>query len=256
MSASLSLIGFGAFLVGVSCAGAYLLVLGRRSPRLPELLLGSALLFWGPFGQGLIVLGRLLGPAPGSPESWAIQAGVVGQTLGAAALYIFTWRFFRPHARGVRIAMLVVLAALATSGAADAIHRGWFNIDGEGPAYWTACLLRVPAFFWLCGESLRFRRWLKRRGASGGDPDRGTARLLWWAVGAGLAGLAATVWLGSQAWTGVSPVHLPTVNGAVSLAALAAAAAATLAFRASPGAPFPAGDPGSADRPREVAAAP
>lgn len=239
LSAWLSLIGFGAFLVGSSCAGAHLLFLARRTRQLPELLLGGALLACGPLGHGLVVVGRLLDPSPGSLGTRLVEAGAAGLTLGAAALFVFTWRTFRSHQPAARFVLMVLLALVFTSGAGDVAHRSWVDIDGDGPVYWAASVLRASAFFWMSLECwLLFRR-LRRRAPLGVTAAGRARRILWWSFASACAGGATALWLAVQAWTGASPAQLPWANGCVSLLALGAAVATWIAFVPVPAQAWP-----------------
>lgn len=231
MIALLCLVGFGAFIVASTGVGARLLLLARRTGGTAELLLGVSLLLMGPFGQGLLVIGRELAPEPGSPLTWVLAAGLGSETLAAGVLYLFAWRIFRAHQASARWVFLFAVAVLATAGAVDVTSRAWVNVDGRGAAYWIAAIARTFALYWIAGESLAMHLRLRGRVRRGLAPAGAAVQSARWALGMAFGGAAGTLWLGVHWWTGRSPALLPSVNAMVSVLAFAGAIELWLAFR-------------------------
>lgn len=226
----LTLIGFGAFLITTLVVGIRLLWMAQRTRELPELLIGIAMLALGPLGYGVAVGASLL-PGLGHELLLAATAiGVVDMSLGAAALYVFIWRVFRPSEAWVQGLCFLSLVLLAVSTVGDVVARLLVRVDGIGFWFWLAFSLRLLPMWWSCFESLRYWRRMLRRTALGiGDPVVARSFLLW-GIGSAAAGAAFTTGFGCRLFLGVGANQHPTVALLLSLMALVAGVAIGLAF--------------------------
>jgi len=186
-------VGLGAFLLANLVVGSRLLWQARRSRELPELCIGLAFLLAGCLGYVLNFLSFHLAAALGC---WAIPLAALGQAnlnFGTAALWIFTWRVFRPAQSWARILVAAALAAtlisyvglgVATGFTARAYQAGWF---------WLGFCVRWLSFLWTSAESLLYHRRMKRRLALGLAEPLVTNRLLLWGLASAAIALSFAV---------------------------------------------------------------
>ena len=70
----LGLVGFGAFLAVSAVVGFRLLLLARRTRRLPELAIGLNFVFAGLVGYGLLIAAESLRVLPPPWDGWVTEA--------------------------------------------------------------------------------------------------------------------------------------------------------------------------------------
>ena len=161
------------FLVGW-VIGLRLLLLARRTRRVPELAIGLGIFLIGGVSYPLAVISSYLRDTAPALAVACIVASATSSHLGVTANCVFIWKVFRPAAGWARA--LVILAIVATGiGFAGNLHLGLTGgvhtmADKKG---WTLFLMAtaVLAFSWAAVESLLYHDKLRRRLAFGmADP--------------------------------------------------------------------------------------
>lgn len=185
----LGLAGIAVFFAVGLVVSLRLLLLARRSRRLPELLAGLGLLGIGPLGYCLIMAGALV--FGGTPFGRGLRhAGMALQALGFVATAAFTWRVFRPASGGARALALGTSAALlATLAVCLAVpNRPGAMLAHHHLDAW----LKILCLAWGALESLRYWHVTHRRVALGlADPLVSASFLAWGvALGSGALGFA------------------------------------------------------------------
>lgn len=226
----LSALGFGAFLLSSLVVGLRLLLLWRRTRRFPELMIGMAILGYGPLGYGVVQLARRLPPDAVIATQLLTLAGLLSLSAAAGALFYFTWRVYHPSEPWARIGCFLCLVLLALGTAGDLVARVLGDLSGVGPGFWLAYSLRSLALAWSAFEALRYFGLMRKRLALGlADPVVKGGFLLW-GIGATCAGLGFVASLVVRAATGLSVTQRPELVLPFSLLALVAAVSIWLAF--------------------------
>jgi hypothetical protein len=186
--------GVGAFVLVSLVIGVRLLLLWRRTRKLPELVIGLSFLCEGVLTNVFNVAEKFSGRLP---ERWLgpIHIGVVvSGCVGAVLLSIGAWRVFRPReawARFLVVACVVAMAAYSVDCA--------FPHDGVyGPRnlwwWWMAILFRAGAHGWMGLEAFLYHRLMRRRLRLGlADPVVADRMWLWSVAGTAIA----ILWLGA-----------------------------------------------------------
>jgi len=224
--------------------GTRLLRAGRGPNRRPELALAIYFLasaFLSTVCQGL-VYGGLIDPSIALPDRASrlvLGLGVLGMSVGAAAICVFTWLSFRPNARWARWAAAAG-SLLAIGGFAfEALHEGFAVSLDPGPGHWAAWAGRTAPVAWVTAESFRYWALLRRRLRIGlADPVVVNRFLLWgiWST-ATLVNLAAdliarvlyTTWAGTTSEL-VMEVLVPVVIGTMAVTMVLGVISATTLF--------------------------
>jgi len=194
------------FIVVGGAVGVRILRRSRADRSLPELAVGTALLAFAGITQPLAITRVVLVGQIPLAVSGLLQ---IGSTLGSAytvlALYVFTWRVFRPDARW---AVLVFAGGSAVGlWANTGLALIYFYDASLSPALagrWigVSALSYAVCFGWASLESLAYWVALRRRLRLGLADALVVNRFLLWGLGCGF-GLAIDVWLGSLAFAGV-----------------------------------------------------
>jgi hypothetical protein len=183
-------------LLGLSLViGVRLLRLSART-RGPELWLGLYFVLYGFVATSLSVATYLGWSSPQPVFTDAVTRALNGSffafsTAGMTCLMVFTWRTFRPGARGARAAALATGVLLASAAASLGVGEGFEVRVLNGPAYWVHFTARLAPWIWVAAESLAYRAKLRRRLALGlAEPVVANRFLLWGVWGATMAGMA------------------------------------------------------------------
>src|SRR5262245_38970028 len=208
------LVGIGQLVLALACGsvGIRLLLVNRRSRRLPELLLGLALVTISVCGP-LIAISGIGRVAVGQLRFAPFVLGIALFSLSTLGMSGFTWRTFRPQARwGVLLVVAVGAAQLtAAIGALLRLAAAPDEMASDLAARAWLVAMRVPPivnFSWTGIESFGQWRMARRRVALGiGDPVVANRFALWCGVGAfTTANNLVSTLLQSQ---GISPVGHP-----------------------------------------------
>ncbi len=226
-----SAFGVSAFVLVSLVVGLRLIALSRRAHRLPGLSIGLAFLLSGCVGFPLLFAALALPGSLGASLSWVQASGLVSVDLGALALWVFTWRTFRPAERWATALVAGAGATLGVSFAMQAFGSGFAVPVRSGPWFWIAFATRALSLLWTAFEALRYHGLMQRRRRLGlAEPLLANRFLLW-----GVSALAGVAMSGLSGLTiAIAPAAEPGVVAALRLAGsgcgLVAAAATWLAF--------------------------
>jgi len=163
---ALSILGVGLFMLTSAAVGARLLLLWRRTRRLPELLLTIALWCISVLGFALGVTARLCAAGAGAPGPIVIAA-LCAEYVGCGALVVFAWRVFHPSeswAKGLAGVLLALMLAalLAEIGSGQFMHYADAGLI-SGPIVPLGLAARGLGPTWLAYECFRYHAMLRRR---------------------------------------------------------------------------------------------
>ena len=186
------------FLVIILAAvlGTRMLLLARRTGRLPELCIAVFAFGTGP-GSFLQVFGRGVGTLPPGWDVPVHMAGGLAISVAAIALGLFTWQVFRPDERWARLGFLAISALVITSFLVTLATPADFSSQVHTPTSRSSLvwlLARGIFFAWACFESLHYWQAMRRRRELGlADPVVVNRFFLFGTWTAGMLGL----WLNS-----------------------------------------------------------
>jgi hypothetical protein len=223
-------IGFGAFFVSSLVIGLRLLLLARRTGKLPEFLIGIAVLFTGPFGYGLSMLAFALARHSLTLSATLMGSALLATNLGAIAQFLFAWTVFRRGAREAKAVVWAAVVLLLAAYVGDLVDNGLVNRRPQGAWFWLGSLLRTAALGWTAVESLRYHRVMRTRVRLGLADPVVTQSFLLWGEGCAAAFVGALIGHGTRLVTGGGVAEIAALNLAVSLLGLCAAIAMWLAF--------------------------
>jgi hypothetical protein len=222
-----------------------LLRLWSRRGSVPERSLGTYFLasaFLGALPQ-IIAYGSL------SDEAWSLSdfqmrlllgMAIFGMAVGAAGVYIFTWRTFRAQQLWAGVAVGIGLSALALGFALEAIHERFALVVIPGLGHWLGWAGRTLPMLWVSIESFRYYTMLRRRLRLGlADPVL-TNRFLLWAIWAAavflnlaadlLARVAYVVAVGTTSGEVIAESAAPIVMVTISITMVLGAISAVTLF--------------------------
>ncbi len=185
MAEVVGLIGFGSFLAVSLTVGIRLLLLARRTRKLPELAMGLNFIVAGFIGYALVVAAESLHLFPGRLAGFGSFFGVSGISIGGAFVCLFTQRVFQPKSRVAQAAVVLVSCWLGV-----AIVGAWIlNVAkaqqgiGVWLGHWGVHLGLLAAYGWSTGESLRYYALMRRRVQAGVGDALVANRFLLWGIG-------------------------------------------------------------------------
>lgn len=191
-------VGGVAFILASLVVGLRILLLARRTRRLPELVIGLSLFLAGGLGYPMIVLARMAISWPDPVRVALFATSMLFGLIGTLCACTFNQVVFRPGSAGARALVILVgviqLALLAWQVVTPGLAAGAFYNEGAGLRLFTAG--HGAPLAWAVLESFRYGRQLAKRAKLGlADPvivDR--VRLWGISMGASLAiNLAATI---------------------------------------------------------------
>ncbi len=180
------------FIIAGFCVGLRLLWMGRASKGVAELSLGAGLFLIVGLGLPMQLLGIAVGEGQlGSDPAlalWLLPISTVLMNMGWAAIFVFTWRVFRPDSMTTRaivfvaFGVLLLLCGMAISASVKGVGVRAEEAIGRTLA---TVLLAQALYLWTTVESLTWWRRMGRRVALGlADPVVANRFLLWGLVGA------------------------------------------------------------------------
>jgi hypothetical protein len=219
----MDLLGLGvlAQMVADAAIGVRLLWLAGRTRRLPELCMGLTLLGLGAVGLPLSILARSDALADPDVRAALLRFALGAQDVAVLALYVATWKVFRPEARWA-----AGLACAAGAGFAGSLVGHSAN---AGSAYWVGFALRAGGFVWSGLESTLYVAKLRRRLALGLADPVILDRFRLWAICCGATVVGFAVFM-TALLLGRNPAETPWLLAATSAIGLIAAVALWLAF--------------------------
>jgi hypothetical protein len=222
MIRSMQLLGLGVVIQMLAdvVVGIRLLALARRTRQVPELGMGLCCLLLGGVGLPLALLVR--SGALGPDERGVLLACALGvQNLACFALYVATWRVFRPGSKLARFGIGVAATALlwSTLGSTD---------DGSF-AFWLGWPGRAGAFIWSAVEAAHYAHLLGRRVELGLADAVVADRMRLWALCCGVVSLGFIVFFVSRVY-GMNPAETPALLVTASATGITGGVALWLAF--------------------------
>ena len=118
--------------------------------------------------------------------------------IGAGAIYVFSWKTFRPDRLGAKAIVALGCATLAVGYGIEAIHEGFAPVVFAGWGHWIGWAGRTTAMLIVCVESFRYWLMLRRRRQLGLSDPVLTNRFLLWAIWASCATLNLVADLASR----------------------------------------------------------
>ncbi len=195
--------------------GTKLLLLARRTRGLPELGFGLCLLLFGGIGMPLAVVARAAAADAPALGHGLLTLALGLENAGSFALFVATWKVFRPDSSIARAFVWLAAAAFVVSTPVS-------GSDG-GLLYWLGCAFRGLAFFWSATESIRYGAMLRRRRALGLAEPIVVQRMALWALSCTACSIGFLVFVGVRA-LGVDPNVAPVMIVQSTVATISGAA--------------------------------
>lgn len=178
-------LGGGSFVVVSLVLGPRLLALARNTRQLPEFTMGLCLLLMGALGYPFAAAGRAVTALPDDVRGLLLGCSALCNTVGFAALAIFTLRVFRPARPLPELLVVVCIAILALLIPAEAVWPGLVaSALSPEPYPGAPGYLRVAVglgiLYWASVEAALCARQFRRRLALGlADPVIADRLRLW-----------------------------------------------------------------------------
>jgi len=212
-------LGIAAFILTSLVGGGRLLLLARRTRRLPELTLGAGLFLLGGVDYLLNLTARSEALLSDGGRALAMIAAVHCGAIGILSIAVFTARVFRPGSRAV--APLVVAAAfgLAACGVAQGVSTGYGVVAArEDPAFFIRIfnVIQAAILAWTASEAFRYGRLLRRRVGLGLEEPEVMDRVRLWSRAAAIASGIYLLYAAGEALGGdllASPIWNPVLAG-------------------------------------------
>jgi hypothetical protein len=176
------LVGYGWFILTCLVVGARVLRLALRTRQLPEWAMGIVLFVSGGLGYSLLFI-RSLAFLPGELKELTFAAGLVALSVGSAALYLFTWRVFRPDSVWALLVFAGALFLMISSYVIELLTTGF---GGERSLLWysVGTVTRAIPYGWVAVESLHHHARLRRSLRFGLADPMVVDRFRLWGLGA------------------------------------------------------------------------
>jgi hypothetical protein len=180
-------ISFGFFVAVSLVVGFRLLRLAWRTRLAPELAIGAQIFFMGGIGYAAWILGS----SEAVPQTLTVPVRAVAAlclSFGSAALYIGSWRIFRPSEAWAGVLAVLGAAVLLGTGIYDAANTETMASQIT-TRFLPSNLAMIGCFAWMSFESFGHFRMMQRRHRIGlAEPALANRFLLW-----GMAGAAAAL---------------------------------------------------------------
>jgi hypothetical protein len=220
------------FVVGVVTfvVGVRLMAQGLRNHQVPELAFGTAFLS-GSLGTVGAQLGQRLWWTGGDDFATTMNAICFAiQVVGTFALFLSTWRIYRPND-----AWAFFLAAFGAALAALAWVIRWMDGDFalnalETPGIAVFHAVRITVFAWAAIESLHYHEKMKKRMALGLADPVVTQQIYMWGVSAVAAAAVSVTIVTSVFGLGRHPLEVPEALALLVLLSLVLSACMWCAF--------------------------
>jgi len=226
--------GGGSFVLVSLVLGLRLLALSRRTRQLPELTMGLCLLLMGGLGYPFAIVGRAVTALPNDVRGLALGSAALCNTIGFAALSIFTWRVFRPASIAAELSATLAVVGLLVLLPAEAVWPGLIESALSAEPYpglpgYLRVLMGLALLIWASLEAAVFARKLRRRLVLGLADAVVADRVRLWTIAISGAALstATSVVLSSQ---GIDLASSSLGAGIIGVLGLVSAVCAWLAF--------------------------
>jgi len=209
--------------------GVRLLMLARRTRKLPEAAFGGTCLLLGVLGLPISIAARNGLAATPEQAGWLLAVGLGFQNLASLLLYVGTWRVFRRETGWAGALVATAALALTASLVGHGLTVGFRGGVDHGLWYEVGFATRAAAFLWTAGESFGYSRTLRRRLTLGlADPVVAERFRLWFWCNSGIA-LGFFAFLVARL-LGENPAATPWVLATTSVVGIASGTALWLAF--------------------------
>lgn len=230
----LAAIGGGSFVLVSLVLGPRLLALGRRRRQLPEFTMGLCLLLMGALGYPFATVGRVVTALPDDVRGLFIGLSALCNTVGFAALALFTWRVFRPASGPVEAMLAACITALAVLIPAEAVWPGLVESalslePYPGAPGYVRVLIGLGVLYWSSLEAGWFARRLQRRLAIGLADAVVADRVRLWAIAMACASVSYSLSF-VLSFLGIDLPASPLGSMAIGVLGLVSAASVWLAF--------------------------
>jgi hypothetical protein len=227
----LGAIGGGAFILTSLVLGMRLMLLARRTRKLPEFSMGLGLFLMGGVAYPFQVVAQVAASLPLGLRAALMAFAILCLSTGTTFFAVTTWRIFRPGSKAAAAGAPLVAGALLLFVVLQCASQGGFSAlvrDRSGPFRYHILVVALPVW-WASFESFRYYGMLKRRLLLGlADPVVADRMRLW-----GMSTLiAASTNLVSiyALFTGRDPATWPTGAAIIGAMGLAFSAHLWLAF--------------------------
>jgi hypothetical protein len=180
-----SLVSFMVLLLVGTTVGSRMLLLARRTRKLPELALGTASLS---IALGGVLLCPILYFADSWPEGAVFATAIassVANGVACSAVCLLTWRVFRPGRFWAASAWATVSLTLSAAIVVQILRGDVVPHWALRPENHVFMWARVGAFLWAGLEGLRYAGMMRRRARVGlGDAAVASQIRLWGVAGA------------------------------------------------------------------------
>lgn len=221
------------FMVVGGLVGVRLLLLSRRTHQLPELAIGLGLVLIAPVGYPLMLAATVpdLFPVPAARLLYA--ASMLVTAVGSSAIFVFTWRVFRPsEAWGAALAAVCIVALLVQGVASSLLAFLVPTLEMMNQAslwFATRQAAIMLSYGWTAVESIRYVVLMRRRRALGlADPVIANRFLLWGV--AGVLSFTASGVMTAVVLAGGDPVHSALARVAIGAGGFFVSVSLYLAF--------------------------
>ena len=221
-------IGVLVMIVADGVVGARLLLLARRTRKLPELCFGLSFLSLGVLGYPLSIVARKAAMA-GAPLPALLPTALLFQDLAALAMFVATWQTFRPADHWPRHVAWVAIAVFAASLLGDSMMAGTWALRDGGPWYELGFWARAGAFVWAAAEASRYYAGMRRRSKLGLADPVVTDRFRLWTLSSCSISAAFLIFYVGRLWAENVATSVPVLV-ATSIAGLVAGVTVWLAF--------------------------
>ena len=230
----LAAIGGGSFVLVSLVLGPRLLFLGRSRRELPEFTMGLCLLLMGGLGYPFATLGRVVTALPDDLRGFFVGCSALCNSVGFAALAIFTWRVFRPRNGPAEGMMALCIAALALLVPAEAVWPGLVESALSAEPYpgapgYLRVVVGLGILYWSSLEAGLYTRQLQRRFAIGLSDAVVVDRVRLWAIAMACASVSYTESF-ALSFAGIDLPASPMGAMTIGILGLVSAASAWLAF--------------------------
>lgn len=230
----LAALGGGSFVLVSLVLGPRLLALARRTQQIPEFTMGFCLLLMGGLGYPLASVARAATALPDDIRGLLLGCSALCNSVGFAALAIFTWCVFRPRSAVAELGVAAGIAALAVLIPAEAVWPGLVAGALSRQPYPAAPgYLRVAiglgVLYWASLEAALFTSRLRRQRALGLADPVVADRVRLWTVAISCASISYSAAF-VLALRGIDIATSPVGAGIVGALGLASAGSTWLAF--------------------------
>jgi hypothetical protein len=226
----LQLLGIGVLVMVVADAvvGVRLILLARRTRRLPELFYGLSFLFLGVLGYPLSIVARKLALA-GTPIAGLLPASHGIQDLASLAMFVATWQTFRPSDRWPRAILYTGAISFVLSLVGDSWTAGTWAFRDGGIWYELGFWTRASAYLWATVEAGRYYGRMRRRSQLGLADAVVTDRFRLWTISSCAVSTAFLIFYVAR-WTVENAATSVPVLATTSIAGVIAGVTVWLAF--------------------------